>query len=581
METGSVEVALSSVGKISVSLIDPGNNPRKRFDVAYMEELEESIRAVGIVQPILIRPVGDRYKIVAGERRYRAFTNVHGLSEEVQIPVLIKEMSDAEADMSALVENVVRASMTPIEEAESAALIVGHSQGDRDEAARKLGWNRKFLDRRIALMYAVPEVRAALQEDKILLGHAELIAVLRKETQIQVLTGLLGAPEKMTVGQLKTRLENAALALATTIFDKTDCGSCQYSSANQQALFSEAITAGNCTNKLCYEGKTEAEIGIRAKALEADFQIVKIVRLGDNYTVVALKAEGPTGVGEEQATACRTCKDFGAVVSALPDKLGSVFKGMCHNTTCHTGMVAANILAKKSATETAAKAATKAAAATLKDGNSKASGNTAAEGETTTAKAEAAKPKAAASSAPSNALKEYREKVWRAVLSRGISKLDPETNQCVLLTLAAFGPRLLDSSSLVSAVNAASVPLTQKRTEIGDVLESALALDKTGLDKAISLIPVHISTQMEIRSVVGLLKGLDIQLKDHWVLNAEVLGTLTKNEIDATCAEIGIKAALGTDYSKLISGKKDDLVKAILSITGFEYKGRIPKQMNW
>lgn len=567
---------LSGTTSIAVNLIDAGNNPRKRFDETAMNELVASIRAQGILQPILLRPTGDgRFQIVAGERRFRAFTTVYSLGDDIFIPAMVKEMDDAQADASALIENVIRAQMTPVEEAEAAARVLGYSHADRDEAARKLGWKREFLDRRIALMYAIDEVRQALQDEKILLGHAELLAALRKETQKQVLIGLIASPQLPTVAQLKDRLEKAALSLTKAIFEKSECTDCQHNSGNQQVMFAEAISDGNCTNKPCFERKTEAELGIRAKALEVDYQIVRIVRPGDNFTVVQLTADGARGVGQEQATACRSCKDYGAVVSALPDKLGASFKGMCMNTVCNTTKVADRITAEKAAasalaTETIAKAKSPSQAGTV-----------AGEAKTGTSKAPASAVKAPVSSEPSNALKEYREKVWRSVLGRVIARLDTETNLCVMLALATFSPRVLSSSGLLEALKGSSIPLANSPTDIGVALDSAMALENDALKKAISLIPANVSKDLEIRHVVSLLKGLDVKLEDHWKVNEEMFGLLTKNEIDATCGEIGIKSAIGTGYSKLIGGKKDDLVKAILTITGFEYKGRIPKQMRW
>ena len=314
---------------VSVSLIFPGRNPREWFDPVKMEHLEASIRAQWLLQAILVKPVdGGQYEIVAGERRFRAFTAVHGSGADIKMPVLITSLDESQAEMAALTENVTREGMTPVEEAQSAARVLAHFNGDRDEAALSLGWKREFFDRRAALMYAVDEVRAALQAKKIGLGHAELLAVLRKEVQKQALEGLLKLPMLPTVADFKERLEKAALSLDSAIFSKDECAGCQFNSGNQQALFAESISGGHCTNKPCYDGKTEAELQSRVTALQSDYQVVKIVRAGDNFTVVPLRADGPKGVGEEQAKACRTCEHFGAAVSALPDKLGEKFTNL-------------------------------------------------------------------------------------------------------------------------------------------------------------------------------------------------------------------------------------------------------------
>jgi ParB family transcriptional regulator, chromosome partitioning protein len=576
--------ALQGAPGIAVSLIDPGKNPRSRFEPRAMAKLTETIRVQGLLQGILLRPSGNgRYTIVAGERRFRAYTSIFGFGEDVFILAVVREMTDAEAERYALTENVEREAMTAVEEAESAARIVGECQGDRNEAASRLGWERKHLDRRMALMYAIPEVRQALQGEAILLGHAELLAGLRKETQLQVLNGLLAANPKPTVAILKERLDKAALPFDKAIFDKTDCAQCPHNSEYQQSLFGVSVQGGHCTSKPCFEAKTETELTLRAAALKGDYQVVRIIRPGDNFTVVALQAEGARGVGTEQALACRSCKDFGAVVNGLPDKNGETYRNMCMDTTCHTGKVAARIKAEKAAEAETEKALAKAEASSAEA--SDVHGKSAPVNKAGTAKkaqisTEALKP--VASSTPSNALKEYREKVWRLVLKRATSRLDAATSICVLIAIAGHSPREIDSDGFSKACSAASIPLKAGGgTSIGDILESALALDQNALKKALKIIPECLSSTMAIHQIVSLLKGLGVKLEEHWKVNDEFFGLLTKNEIDATCSEIGIKQVIGTKYSKLIGGKKDELVKTILSINGFQYEGRIPKQMRW
>lgn len=108
--------------------------------------------------------------------------------------------------------------------------------------------------------------------------------------------------------------------LDNAIFDKKDCAGCQHNSSNQSVLFAEAIAGGKCTNKACFESKTEGELQARAKALQDEYQVVRIVRPGENFTTTPLVVDGPKRAsGEEQAKACRTCQNYGAAVSAVPD----------------------------------------------------------------------------------------------------------------------------------------------------------------------------------------------------------------------------------------------------------------------
>ena len=133
-----------------------------------------------LFRSILVRPRdAGRYEIVAGERRWRAARKVFG--DEYEIPALVRDLDDGEADEAALIENIQRADMSPTEEAEAAAKILGRCQGDRDEASRRLGWSRTTLDKRLALMNCSERVRRALSERRIQLGNAELLDAVTRQ----------------------------------------------------------------------------------------------------------------------------------------------------------------------------------------------------------------------------------------------------------------------------------------------------------------------------------------------------------------------------------------------------------------
>lgn len=553
--------------RIPVNLIDRGNNPRKHFDEAHLNDLANSIKQVGVLQPILVRPTDNgRFQIVAGERRYRATILAFGNDESISIPAMVQTMSDEEADRAALTENVVREKMSALDEAESAARILGSCKGDRDEAARMLGWNRTTLDRRLSLMYAIPSVRDALRNDDITLGHAELLAVLRKESQEVALSMLLKQEKRPSVAAFKDMLERMALSLEAAIFVKEDCQNCQFNTGNQQALFAETLTTGNCTNKPCYDQKTDAHLEALAQSLRDDYQVVRIIRPGDNFTIIPLRADGPKGVGTEQAQACRSCQNFGAAVSAVPDKLGQVYKDQCSDTACNVRMVAARIKAEtvqsapqQTPTETAAK--------TKEQG-----------GQTEAAKA----PKKAApesSVEPSNAVKTYREEVWRAIFKRVVQRADTVTNRSVLLAIVLHRPSVLSSRNL--SEETAALGLKHTETNVGKLLADCLSLENAQLSAALSHVAASASADLEIQHITGILNTLEVKIEQHWQLNAEFLGRLTKNEIDTLCTELGIKTVLDGQYAKLLAGKKDDFVKGVLEIKDFEYIGLIPKAMKW
>jgi len=544
-------------------------NPRKRFDPVAMAGFVESVRAQGILQPLLVRPIGeDRYKVIAGGRRYRAATTV-GLTA---VPVYVLDLNDEQAAQAALAENVDREPMTPVEEAEQAAKILGQCAGDRAEAARRMGWKSDVLDKRLALMNCSDKVREALTGDKILLGHAELLASLAKEVQDIVLGRILAAPARPTIQQLKSQIEQTAQSLDAAIFDKSECAKCQYNSAQQQALFGEAISGSNCTSGTCYKAKTTEALNQKAESLKDEYPVIKIVQPGENFIVLALKAEGPHGVGEEQALACRGCANFGAAISAIPDSIGKVYRHQCFDPSCNASKVAARMAAEKEATKEAAatKETTKATGkATVKKSDGSAG------------KAEPKKEKKAAPTVKiSQRVKDYRVKVWRKAYQVE-SQATPERNITLLLVLAMTHNLGKVSDNLLrkafGALTKQDVP-TLDIAAIGNMVSSA---DVAIRDRMVTGIAASVSQDIEEHTLTKLLEFLDVDLRSHWKLNAEFLDLLTKSEMSDVAEKIGLREAMGDKFSKAMTGKKDEIIKALLAVEGFDYSKTLPMQMDY
>lgn len=564
--------------KIPVANVRPGRNPRRYFDPALMADLENSIRAHGgLLQPVLVRPIeADRFEIVAGERRFRAYKTVYG--DQAEIPVLMREMTDEEAAAAALAENTDRTGMTPVEEAEAAARVLGDCQNNRDEAAARLGWSRATLDKRLALMYATDKVRDALQQGKILLGHAELLAVCRREAQDNAIDLLLKQPKLMTVAEFKAHIDKAALVLDTAIFDKSECAGCIHNSGNQSALFAEVISGGRCSNKECFDRKSEEELSRREAGLKEEFQQVRTVRPGENFTVIPLVAEGAKGVGAEQAQACRVCKSFGAVVSAVPDKFGQVYKSVCMDVPCNVRMVAARVKAEKAADETSESPSGPSSGDKPPESEPKGDGNAQAKAKTK-ASGTAAK---AAYPEPSSRVQEYREKLWRAIYKRVVGKLSIADNRAVLLALCVTKPGHIDAHALREAI--APVASIGATATAGTALTELRNLDSAKLGAALQFVAATVSAGMhgmDIKDVVSILRSFEVKIADHWKVSKEFFELLTKNEIDAVCDELGIKAAMGGEYPKALAQSKGDYIQSILSIPDFDYRGRIPKLVTW
>ena len=557
--------------KIACSQLVPGKyQPREYFDPKAHEELTASIKAQGVLQSLLIRPIGDGYEIVAGERRWRAAIAAH--SDAYEVPVIIRQMTDEEARAAALTENIQRENMSPTEEAVAATKVLGDYAGNRTEAAKHLGWSMTKFESRLALMNCSESVRSALNERKILLGHAELLAAITKEKQDIVLKRMFDAPTLPSVTEMKGFLNELSQVLATAIFDKADCAACQHNSSCQSALFSEAIDAGKCTHSECYKKKTEEELEKRAEAIRENYPVVRIVRPGENNTLLKLKAEGETGVGEEQAKACRGCANFGAAISAVPDKLGTEYRDLCFDPACNAKKVAEFRKAQAEAN----KAAQKAKPATAKGAAPAKAGEKATSEAPATVTTTATPPKVQ----DSTRLKEYRVKVWRNLLKKLLLS-DPAKNLVALLALTMSGNgSKIGSHDLANAYE----KQTGHRPDQFDIaamaahIDSADAVVKQNTHLGITATMVN---SIEERTLTQLLNWIKADLAAEWKLNKEYLELLTKSEIDLVAEEIGLKAYLGDKFGKAMGAKKDELLKALLNAEGFDYARKVPKHLLW
>lgn len=181
-------------GAVTLKLgeIEPDRGqPRKTFDPAAMAELENSIREYGVLQPLLVRPMSDgSYRIVAGERRWRA-ARAAGLTE---VPVVIRSLTDEEACAIALIENLQREDLDPLEEAEGIQRLIQEFGFTQAEAAERLSKSRPAITNSLRLLELPPEAREALSAGKISAGHARALlglsdAVLIEEALKKVIEG--------------------------------------------------------------------------------------------------------------------------------------------------------------------------------------------------------------------------------------------------------------------------------------------------------------------------------------------------------------------------------------------------------
>lgn len=192
--------------EIDIGKIDNNpNQPRKNFDPTALEELAQSIRRYGVIQPILVTQKGDRYLIVAGERRFRACK----IAEFKKIPAIVKSFSESEIKQIALLENIQRQDLNPIETARAMKELLDEYNWTQEDLADKLGKSRSGVANMLRLLTLCPEVIDLILQGKLSAGHARsLVVVTNPEVQLKLAQQVVNS--KLTVRDM----ENAVKAVA-------------------------------------------------------------------------------------------------------------------------------------------------------------------------------------------------------------------------------------------------------------------------------------------------------------------------------------------------------------------------------
>ncbi|MDD5439437.1 MAG: ParB/RepB/Spo0J family partition protein [Candidatus Omnitrophica bacterium] len=152
--------------------------PRKKFDQAKLNELVESIREKGIIQPVLVRPHGDGYELIAGERRFRAMKEL-GFTE---IPVIIKEVTDADSLELSLIENIQREELNSIEEAHAYKQLSEEFNFSQDQISKAVGKDKSTVSNTLRLLSLPALIQKHIEENTLTMGHAKAILALPSDT---------------------------------------------------------------------------------------------------------------------------------------------------------------------------------------------------------------------------------------------------------------------------------------------------------------------------------------------------------------------------------------------------------------
>ena len=182
--SGSEERADDTLTELAVGLLKPGRfQPRTRMDPQSIAELADSIKAQGLIQPILVRPVDNgKYEIIAGERRWRA-SQLAGLA---QVPVVIRTVADKAALAMALIENIQREDLNPLEEATGIQRLVDEFEMTHEVAAQAVGRSRSAVTNLLRLLNLSKAVQDLLMQGKLEMGHARALLAISGSRQAEL-----------------------------------------------------------------------------------------------------------------------------------------------------------------------------------------------------------------------------------------------------------------------------------------------------------------------------------------------------------------------------------------------------------
>ena len=185
--------------QVDVDLIDPSPyQPRTRFAEQALEELSQSIRSSGIIQPLVVRKVGTRYQLIAGERRWRAALR----AELLRVPVVVREVGEEKALELTLVENIQREDLNPIEQAHAFQRLIDQFHLTQDEVASRTGKDRATVANAVRLLSLSPTFLEWIEEGKMTAGHGRALLAI-EDHKLRLELAQKASRGKLTVRQLE------------------------------------------------------------------------------------------------------------------------------------------------------------------------------------------------------------------------------------------------------------------------------------------------------------------------------------------------------------------------------------------
>ena len=339
--------------EIELSKLKPNPwNPRSDEDFrgSDFEELVSSVRAKGILSPILVRPIKNYYEIIFGERRFRASCVVakeNGGMATAKIPAMVREMSDDDAFDACLIENLQRKDLTELQEANTFKTWVDRrAKKDRkadviQDLAERTGKGARYIRRRIAILALPPEVLKAWDKGEITIGHCEQLLRLGDEKKVDEYFGRARSWDGYSVARMRKEIDELSIELQHAAFDleKAGCNSCESNTEVQKQLFGDELAASKtaCLNPKCFKkNQNEGLLANWEKKFKKRYGGTNGFRFYEGDGNPKHQAFGKDHYGckqKEPAEKCADCKDFVTVLEIS----GKVHcKQACLNEKCYT-----------------------------------------------------------------------------------------------------------------------------------------------------------------------------------------------------------------------------------------------------
>jgi len=256
------EIGLDQIRPSPFNPRDKGSYSIKDADFA---RLVESIEKVGVIEPVIVRPVKKGFELVAGERRFRALAHIakqNGGLAGATIPAIVRELTDDEAFDLTTIENLDRKDLNPLEEAQGfAAWVKRHGKDALKTLAERTGISLAYIQKRVALMDLPAEVLKAWGDGRLKVGHLEQFMRLQSpEKVMEVFERVVRPYNPMRVMDLKNSIDNQSPELRKARFDTSECADCPRSSTFQRSLFGEDLAGkeGLCLDPDCFREKYRA-----------------------------------------------------------------------------------------------------------------------------------------------------------------------------------------------------------------------------------------------------------------------------------------------------------------------------------